>query len=139
MQSIRMGEFSDEMRAFLDVPRVATLATINGDGTPLLTPLWFARDGDALWLAVGPDSPKVRNMRRDPRVTLVVVDETGYRYVTIRGRASFASGEDGGKAREMAIRYLGPEAGTRFALRDYIRAEIVCRVTVESVRLRRDR
>ena len=139
MQSERMTTFSDDIRAFLDVPRVATLATLNPDGTPLLTPLWFAREGDTLWLAVGPNSPKVRNMRRDSRVTLVVLaDAQGYTYVTVRGRASFESGESGAKPREMAIRYLGMEAGTRFAERDYICEEIVCRITVESVRLRRD-
>ncbi len=134
-----MTTFSDEVRAFLDVPRVATLATINPDGTPLLTPLWFARDGDTLWLAVGPHSPKVRNMRRDPRVTLVVLDDAqGYTYITVSGRASFEGGEDGAKPREMAIRYLGAEAGARFAERDYIRGEIVCRIAVTSVRMRRD-
>lgn len=137
MQSAHMTAFSDAVRAFLDVPRVATIATINADGTPLLTPLWFARDGDTLWLAVGPRSPKVRNMRRDPRVTLVVMDDArGYTYVTVRGRASFEDGEGGAKAREMAMRYLGPEAGARFAERDYIREEIVCRIRVEAVRLR---
>lgn len=139
MQSERMTAFSDEVRAFLDVPRVATLATINPDGTPLLTPLWFARDGDTLLLAVGPNSPKVRNIRRDPRVTLVVLADTqGYTYVTVRGRASFEGGANGAKPREMAIRYLGTEAGARFAERDYIREEIVCRIAVESVRVRRD-
>lgn len=139
MQSERMTTFSDEIRAFLDVPRVATLATINPDGTPLLTPLWFARDNDTLWLAVGPNSPKVRNMRRDPRVTLVVLaDAQGYTYVTVRGRASFEGGEGGAKPRVMAVRYLGAVAGARFAERDYIREEIVCRIAVTSVRLRRD-
>ncbi len=139
MQSERFTVFTAEVRAFLDVPRVATLATINPDGTPLLTPLWYARDGNDLWIVVGPDSPKARNIRRDPRVTLVVLDnDQGYTYVTVRGRARLESGEDGARPREMAVRYLGEERGERFAARDYIREEVVCRVTVERVRLRRD-
>lgn len=129
--------FTDEIRAFLDVPRVGTLATLNADGTPLLTPVWFAREGDALWLAIGPRSPKARNIRRDPRVTFVVLDETGYTYVTIAGRARLEGGEAGAKARAMAIRYLGEAGGTRFAQRDYIKEEIVCHITPERVRLRR--
>lgn len=114
------------------------LGTTNKDGTPLLTPVWYARDGDELWLVIPPHGPKARNIRRDPRVMFLVMDERGYNYVTIRGRARLESGEGGAKPREMAIRYLGEEAGGRFAERDYIKEEIVCRITPEKVRLRRD-
>lgn len=138
MQSEQFTAFTDEVRAFLDVPRIATLGTINRDGTPLLTPLWFARDGNDLWIAIGPDSPKARNIRRDPRVTLVILDNGGYTYVTVGGRATFESGEDGARSQAMAVRYLGEERGKRFAARDYIRVEVVCRITVQHVRLRRD-
>lgn len=129
--------FTDEIRALLDLPRVGTLGTTNADGTPLLTPVWFAREGDEIWLAIGPNSPKARNIRRDPRVVFVVMDASGYTYVTIQGVARLESGEDGAKPREMAIRYLGAQAGARFAERDYIREEIVCRIAPEKVRLRR--
>lgn len=129
--------FTDEIRALLDVPRVGILGTINPDGTPLLTPVWFAREGDEIWLAIGPNSPKARNVRHDPRVTYVVMNESGYTYVTIQGAARLESGEDGAKPRAMAIRYLGAQAGARFAERDYIKDEIVCRITPEKVRLRR--
>lgn len=128
---------TDEMRAFLDVPRVGILATINADGTPLLTPIWHARDGDELWFVIEPESPKTYNVRRDSRVTYVVMDETGYTYLTVRGRAQLESGEGGAKPRAMAIRYFGPEAGSAFAELAFIKEEIVCRVTPEEVRLRR--
>ena len=129
--------FTDEMRALLDRPRVGTLGTTNADGTPLLTPIWYARDGDDIWLVIGPRSPKARNIRRDPRVMFVVMNESGYIYVTMQGQARLESGEQGAKPREMAIRYLGEQAGTRFAERDYIKEEIVCRITPEKIRLRR--
>ncbi len=129
--------FTDEIRALLNAPRIGTLGTTNPDGSPLLTPIWFAREGDEIWLAIGPNSPKARNIRRDSRVMYVVMDESGYTYVTIQGRAQLESGEDGAKPRAMAIRYLGEQAGTRFAERDYIKEEIVCRITPEKVRLRR--
>lgn len=137
-QSERMDTFSDEVRQFLDVPRVGTLATIGADGRPLLTPLWYARDGDALWMVMAPDSPKARNIRRDPRVTLVVLDEQGYRYVTVEGTARLAVSPDVAKTQEMAARYLGVEAAERFVQRAYIAVEVVCRVTVEWARLRRE-
>ncbi|MCA1670113.1 MAG: PPOX class F420-dependent oxidoreductase [Thermomicrobia bacterium] len=129
--------FTDEIRALLDAPRVGTLGTTNADGSPLLTPVWHMRDGDEIWLAIGPRSPKARNIRRDPRVVYVVMDSDGYTYVTITGRARMESGEGGAKPRAMAIRYLGEQAGARFAERDYIQEEIVCRITPEQVRLRR--
>ncbi|MGI8855280.1 MAG: PPOX class F420-dependent oxidoreductase [Thermomicrobiales bacterium] len=129
--------FTDEIRALIDVPRVGVLGTTNEDGAPLLTPIWYARDGDELWLVLSPDGPKTRNMRRDPRVTFLIMDESGYTYVAIRGTACLESGEEGAKPREMAIRYLGEEKGRRFAERDYIKGEIVCRITPEKVRLRR--
>ncbi len=129
--------FTDEIRTLLDLPRVGALATINPDGTPLLTPVWYARDGDELWLVIGPNSPKARNMRRDPRVTFVVMDASGYTYVTVRGHARLASQPDMERTRAMANRYLGEEAGGRFVERDYIKEEIVCRIVPEYVRLRR--
>jgi PPOX class probable F420-dependent enzyme len=130
--------FTEEMRAFLDVPRVGTLATIDADGTPLLTPIWYARDEDELWLVIEPDSPKTRNIRRDPRVTFVVMDETGYTYLTVRGRARLESGESGAKPRAMAIRYFGFAKGSEFARLDFIKEEIVCRIIPDDVRLRRE-
>jgi PPOX class probable F420-dependent enzyme len=124
------------MCALLDIPRVGMLGTTNADGSPLLTPVWYAREGDELWLVIPPSGPKTRNIRRDPRVMFVVMDESGYTYVAIQGWARLESGEDGVKPREMAIRYLGERAGTRFAQRDYIKEEIVCRITPEKVRWR---
>ncbi len=103
--------FTDEICALIDVPRVGVLGTTNTDGTPLLTPVWYAREGEELWLVIPPDGPKTRNIRRDPRVMFLIMDEWGYTYVTIRGTARLESGEEGAKPREMAIRYLGEEAG----------------------------
>ena len=129
--------FTDEMCALLDAPRIGILGTTNRDGTPLLTPIWYAREGAELWLVIGPNSPKARNIRRDPRASFVVIDQTGYTYVTIQGRARLESGENGAKPREMAIRYLGAAQGARFAERDYIKEEIVCRITPDRVSIRR--
>jgi PPOX class probable F420-dependent enzyme len=122
----------------IDVPRVGVLGTTNKDGTPLLTPVWYAREGDELWLVIPPDDQKARNIRRDPRVMFLIMDERGYTYVTIRGMAQLESVEGSAKPREMAIRYLGETAGRRFAERDYIKEEIVCRIIPEWLRLRRD-
>lgn len=73
----------DEALAFLGEQRVVTCATNGRDGWPHLMPLWYVvRDGE-LWAWTFAKSQKVRNMERDPRVTLQV--EAGEAYQELRG------------------------------------------------------
>ncbi len=68
-------------------PLLAILATIMPDGSPQATPLWFDFDGQYIRINSASGRAKDRNMRRDPRVALVVVDDQNpYRYVQVRGR-----------------------------------------------------
>jgi PPOX class probable F420-dependent enzyme len=53
---------------------IASLATLNADGSIHLVPMWFALDGEAILLATGSGSQKVRNLERDPRATVMVHD-----------------------------------------------------------------
>jgi len=76
----------DEIRAFLDAPRFATIATTDPDGTPRQAVVWYTLEGDEIVLnsAVGRRWPT--NLLRDPRVAFSVVDETdGYHWVGITG------------------------------------------------------
>lgn len=73
----------DEMAAFLDVGRDLQVASINGDGTPHLVTMWYVRDGDDLCFWTYAKSQKVLNVRRDPRVTVLVA--TGDVYEELRG------------------------------------------------------
>ncbi len=71
----------------LQRPLLAILATLMPDGSPQATPLWFDYDGQYVRVNVAQGRVKERNMRRDPRVALVIVDdENPYRYLQIRGR-----------------------------------------------------
>lgn len=72
-----------ERAAFLDEQRTVVVATNGRDGWPHLMPLWFVvRDGE-LWSWTYAKSQKVRNLERDPRVTLQV--EAGEEYQELRG------------------------------------------------------
>ena len=76
---------SEKARAFLREKRFAVLATLNKDGTPQLTTMWYLLENDGTILMntrVG--RLKERNMRRDPRISLCFED--GYDYLTIKGR-----------------------------------------------------
>jgi PPOX class probable F420-dependent enzyme len=73
----------DAVRAFLDAPRFAVVATINADGAPQQSVVWYAVRGDRILFNTKRGRLKDRNMRRDARVSFCVEDE--YRWVAIRG------------------------------------------------------
>lgn len=78
-------ELSEKARAFLREKRFAVLATINKDGTPQLTTMWYLLENDGtILMNTRAGRLKERNMRRDPRISLCFED--GYNYLTIKGR-----------------------------------------------------
>lgn len=114
------GEDADR---FLRGRHVAVLTTTNADGRPLQTPVWYlCRDG-RIYIRTNSRSGKVRNIRRDPRVSLCVQDERPpYRGVTVEGIAEVKPNEDDLSA-AMSRHYLGAIAGF-FYLRLRTRAQI---------------
>ena len=76
---------------------IATLGTINGDGSAQLTPIWYLFDPDdgRLYIATGSGSRKVRNIRSRPRATLLVDQRQpeGHRWVVAEGIAEIIGGE----------------------------------------------
>lgn len=95
------------VQRYLATKDIVVLGTINPDGTPLLTAMWFLHDPSALTLISVDDLQKVRNLRRDPR--LHIVAESGARGddikgVAVRGRAEFLGDSSGRRA--LAARLL---------------------------------
>lgn len=74
---------SDKARAFLQEPRFAVLGTLNQDGSPQLTTMWYLLEGDTIIMNTKAGRLKERNMRRDLRISVCIPD--GYSYVTISG------------------------------------------------------
>jgi PPOX class probable F420-dependent enzyme len=66
---------------------LAHIATIGPDGEPQSSPVWFDWDGAFIRFAqVARFQQKVRNLRREPRIALSIVDPAdAYRYLEIRG------------------------------------------------------
>ena len=81
-----MAELSDAARRFLEERRFAVLATINPDGTPQQTVMWYELRGDHIVMNTAVGRWKERTVRRDPRVSVCVED--GYRFVAISGRVT---------------------------------------------------
>src|SRR5450755_270258 len=87
----------------------ASLATLMPDGRPQVTPIWCDLDGDLVVFNSAKGRQKDRNIRRDPRVSLAVIDpDNPYRYLEIRGRVVEITVE-GADAHidKLAKKYLG--------------------------------
>jgi PPOX class probable F420-dependent enzyme len=78
---------ANEIRALLDGPNFAHLATLMADGSPQSVPVWVGREGDRILICTGEGSLKAKNTRRDPRVSLSIVGfEDPYQEAQLRGR-----------------------------------------------------
>ena len=82
-----MTQLSDDVRAILDEPNLGSFVTLMKSGAPQVTPLWVDHDGTNVIVNTAEGRQKALNLRRNPRVALLVIDrENGQRYVQIRGR-----------------------------------------------------
>ena len=79
----RISMTDDETNEFLSVERTCRVATVNGDGSPHVTPLWFVWDGESLWLTSITRSQRWKNLQRDRRVAVVV--DGGDEFMELRG------------------------------------------------------
>lgn len=110
--------FPDEVVQLLDRPVTATVCTVNRDGSPQSTVVWFERRGSELALFAWEDAVKVRNIRRDGRVEVIVIDHERERYpgvpvyVRLVGTAEVRPGEPDLPDR-LAIRYGEPDGYPR--------------------------
>jgi len=87
----------DEIAAFLDRSRTATMATVGPDGTPHLVAMWYALIDGVVWFETKGRSQKAVNLRRDPRITVMVEDGLTYdalRGVSIEGRGVIVEDPD---------------------------------------------
>ncbi|MER5859222.1 pyridoxamine 5'-phosphate oxidase family protein [Streptomyces sp. NPDC059688] len=72
-----------ELDEFLTAQRTCRVATVSADGAPHVSALWFAWDGTSLWLYSVVRSRRWAQLRRDPRVAVVV--DSGEEYDQLRG------------------------------------------------------
>ena len=78
---------SNEIRALLDAPNFAHLATLMPDGSPHSVPVWVGREGDRILICTGEGSLKAKNTRRDPRVAPSLINlHNPYDEAQLRGR-----------------------------------------------------
>ena len=102
---------TDDQRRYLDEKRFAVLGTVNRSGSPHLTIMWYVLDGDDIVFNTKAGRTKDSNLARDPRVSLLVYDEGGYKYIRIDGLVRTISDVDIAQRdiARLAIRYHGEE------------------------------
>ncbi|MEV7687282.1 PPOX class F420-dependent oxidoreductase [Streptomyces bungoensis] len=99
---------SDRLKSLLDDKVFIVLGTLQPDGGPQLSPVWVKRDGDDVLVSTTVDRRKTKNLRRDPRVSVLVQDpDSPYEYAEIRGTADLTT--EGGDALidELSVKYTG--------------------------------
>ena len=89
----------------------ANLGTLMPDGRPQVTPVWCDFDGQHVIFNAARGRQKDRNVRRDPRVALAIVDpDNPYRFLEIRGKVREVTQEGASQhIDKMAKKYLGKE------------------------------
>jgi len=112
--------------------RTAKAATAQADGRPHVTPIWFVLDGDDVIFTTHESSLKAKALRRDPRISLCVDDETPpFHYVIIEGTAVLS--EDPAELLHWATviggRYMGAVRAEEYGKRNGVPGEYLVRVT----------
>jgi PPOX class probable F420-dependent enzyme len=86
---------SDEVRALLDAPNYVHLATLRADGSPRNWVVWVGTEGERILVCTGDTTLKAKDMSRDPRVGISVVDlENPYRMAAVQGRVVEVRNDD---------------------------------------------
>jgi Pyridoxamine 5'-phosphate oxidase len=79
----RIAMSPQELDAFLGEERTCRVASVGADGRPHNVPLWFVWDGTALWLNSIVKSQRWTDLKRDPRVSIIV--DAGHDFSELRG------------------------------------------------------
>ena len=77
----------DHVRDLLTKPNPAVIATLGSQGRPVTVATWYLLDGDRVLVNMDESRRRIEHLRRDPRVSLTVLDEAGwYTHVSLQGR-----------------------------------------------------
>lgn len=100
--------FDDSVRTLLDGKNFASVATLGPGGAPQNSVVWIKREGDTVLFSSTAGRQKVRNLQRDPRISLSVFDLANpYTSVEIRGTAEIRPDDAKRLPYELSHKYLG--------------------------------
>ncbi len=103
-----MSQLTEKQRAFLENPFVGVATTLRPDGSPHATVVWVDVDDDGVSFNTAYGRTKPRNLARDPRVGLTVVDpENAFRWLALSGTAKLVDEGADDQIDSLAQKYLG--------------------------------
>jgi PPOX class probable F420-dependent enzyme len=110
-----IDQLSDAAHELLASPAVATVATLNPDGSPHLSVAWVGVEDGEIVFGTLDDQRKLRNLRLNPRIALTVqsdrINRWGLReYLVIDGSAKVTEGGAADLLQRLAHTYIGPDA-----------------------------
>jgi PPOX class probable F420-dependent enzyme len=99
------AEVPESHKDLLQAP-VAVLATNGRGGQPQVSALWFLYDDDQIKLSLNNSRQKLKNLQRDPRCTLFILDpQNPYRTLEIRARAELTPDPDYALSAKVSQKY----------------------------------
>ena len=123
----------ETLLTLLRQPSLCYIATTMPDGSPQLTETWVDTDGENILINTVQGFQKLKNVARDPRVSLAISDPTNVtRYTEVRGRVLSTTNEGGVEhIDKLAQRYLG-KPYPWYGGRDQVRVIM----TIEALKIR---
>ena len=104
-------KLSSQEIELLNEPQIANVATVMADGSPQVTPVWIDTDGEHVLFNTAKGRVKHRNLLRNPKVAISVVDRNDqYRLVVLRGTAEFVEEGADEHIDKLAKKYLGADS-----------------------------
>src|ERR1051326_6681477 len=75
------------LKALFEEPIFLALGTTRRDGSVQMTPVWYEYRDNQIWLNGGPKRDWYKHLKRDPRITMLLLDpKNGFRWAQIQGR-----------------------------------------------------
>jgi PPOX class probable F420-dependent enzyme len=128
--------WADGVRTLLQAPSPAVLTTYRADGDVLVSPVWYRWVDGAFEVVVAEGDVKLRHLARDQRCVLVVFESVPpFRGVEVRGVPELVEGDVSAVREAIVGRYLGVEAGKRFAAERRSKPGVVLRLDVREPRV----
>ena len=126
-----MATLPEEVQQFIDGPNLAIVATLMKNGSPQATMVWVDHDGDQVIINTPKGTQKDRNLARDGRIAICVIDrDQPTRYVQIRGRVIEVVGG------EEAWQHIN-KLSQKYSGRDYPNQQERLKVTIEALHVSR--
>lgn len=103
-----MAKLSDKQAALLRGRNYGTVTTLRKDGSPHSTPVWIDTDGENVLFNTAVGRAKERHLRRDPRVSVVVIpsDDPQSGYVSVNGTAEISEAGAVDHINKLAKKYV---------------------------------